>query len=682
MNNLAKSLTDFKGVGPVLLKKLNKLGLNTAQDLLWHLPTRYEDFSNIKKIKDLKPNEKITIKGKIQTIKTQRLWPRRLTLTQALLNDGSGTIKAIWFNQPYLAKNLKPGEEIWLSGQLKATTYGQQLEQPHYEKSSSQKTTTANHLIPYYPLSDGLTHHTFRQLIKQILPYTPSLTDWLPTEIKNKFKLLHHSKMLTELHFPSDKISLSQARRRLVFDELYLTSLQNNLAKIKREQKEAPPMPFQPALKNFVNKLPYQLTSDQKIAAWEIIKDLEKDSPMFRLLQGDVGSGKTVVAGLAALNCFLNNYQTALLAPTEVLANQHFNTLKKMLADFDISLALLTQGQSLTNNDNKISKVNLKKLLADGKINIIIGTHTLLKPAIKIPQLGLVIVDEQHRFGVNQRQILTTKNKTLAPHFLSLTATPIPRSLSLALYGDLAISLIKKLPPGRKAIITKIITDRQKKEAYQLIEKEIALGNKVFIICPLVEESDLLNATAANQEHTRLQKEIFPNIKLGLLHGRLNSAAKQQALTNFKNGHTPILVATSVVEVGLDIPEATVMAIENAERFGLAQLHQLRGRIGRSNLDSHCLLITNNAKNERLTAMIKYPNGFDLAEFDLKTRGPGSLLGATQSGFIKLKYWELVNSEIIKIVRQAVLQTISLDATLQTWPELKLKIKQENTHLE
>ncbi|MFZ5391512.1 MAG: ATP-dependent DNA helicase RecG [Patescibacteria group bacterium] len=681
MNYLEKPLTNLKGVGPALIKKLNKLNLYTIKDLTWHLPFRYEDFSKIKPINNLKINDKATIQGKVQTIKTRRLWPKRLTITEALIKDNSGTIKAVWFNQPYLAKTIKQGQTLYLAGQLKSTNYGLQLEQPSYDIASPNNLQT-NRLLPYYPLSNGLSHHFFRKLIVQIKPYLKEITDWLPKEIKQEFHLLEHYSMVSQLHWPKDQTQLSQARRRLVFDELYLTALPSQLAKLKRSKKTAPAMPFHPSVKNFVSNLPYRLTDDQKIAAWEIIKDLSKPIPMFRLLQGDVGSGKTVVAGLSSLNCFLNGYQTALLAPTEVLAVQHFNTLQKLLADFDISLGLLTQSQAYLSNQADVTKSKIKKALAQEKINIIIGTHALLQPDINIPKLGLIIVDEQHRFGVTQRQNLTTKNTKLTPHFLSMTATPIPRSLGLALYADLDISLIKNLPAGRQKIITQIVDPAAKQRAYQLIKKEVGLGHKVFIICPLVEENEVLNVAAVSQEHLKLQTEIFKDIKLGLLHGRLSSAAKQQALLDFKNGQTPILVATSVVEVGIDIPDATVIAILNAERFGLAQLHQLRGRVGRSNLPSYCLLMTDDNKNQRLTALVKYQNGFDLAEFDLKTRGPGSLLGTAQSGFAKLKYWELANTEIIQTVRQAALKTIKLDSSLQSWPELKNKIGQSEVHLE
>ncbi len=682
MDNLKKPLNELKGIGPAIINKLHKLNLYTIKDLLYHWPTRYEDFSKISPIKSLKTSNKATIQGKIQTIKTRRLWPKKLTITEALIKDDSGTLKAVWFNQPYLGKTLKPGQVVYLSGRLKPSRYGVQMEQPNYDLDNHNGLHTSR-LLPYYPLSNGLTHHFFRKILNQAKPHLSNIKDWLPDEIKKQFQLPNQKETIKQLHWPTNLDTLKSARRRLVFEELYLIALTSRLSRLKKDAKTAPVMPFHPSIKNFVSQLPYQLTDDQRVAAWEIIKDLNRSQPMFRLLQGDVGSGKTVVAGLAALNCFLNGYQTVLLAPTEVLAVQHFNTLRTLLADFKITIGLLTQGQNRLMNESKTSKDKIKKLLAKAKINIIIGTHALLQPNLIWPKLGLIIVDEQHRFGVAQRQTLTINPKgNLSPHFLSLTATPIPRSLGLALYGDLDISLIKNLPPGRPKIITRIITPKLKPQAYQLIKKEVALGHKVFIICPLVEESEVLDAAAVTEEHSKLQKEIFPDIKLGLLHGRLNSSDKQKALLDFKNGLKPILVATSVVEVGLDISDATVIAIQNAERFGLAQLHQLRGRVGRSNLPSHCFLMTEDEKNSRLTAMVKYTSGFDLAEFDLKTRGPGNLLGTTQSGLFKLKYWELANSEIINSARQAAALTVKLDSSLQIWSELKNKINEQDVHLE
>jgi len=681
MLSLTDPLSTIKGLGPATNKKLAKLKIYTIQDLLLHFPYRYEDFSQVTPIKNLTANNKATIQGKIQTITTRHIWRSHLSITQALISDQSGTIKSVWFNQPYLSNSLKQGDTIVLSGWLKQSKYGLQLEQPSYDKLNNDNLHTAR-LVPYYHLTSGLNHHLLRQLMAKIKPAAEQLTDWLPEEIIKKFKLPNFKTVVRYLHWPNQNSEIIQGRQRLVFNEFYLINLQNQLLKIKRSQQTAPIITFRPETKNFVDNLPYHLTADQKIAAWEIIKDLGRAQPMFRLLQGDVGSGKTVVAGLAALNCALNNWQTALLAPTEVLAIQHFDTLNKLLADFKIKLALLTQGKSLINNQN-INKIQLKKLLALNKIDIIIGTQALLQPTVKIPKLGLVIVDEQHRFGVEQRQYLTAVKNKITPHFLSLSATPIPRSLALALYGNLELSLIKTRPAGRQPVITRLLTGSQRNLAYNLTKQEIKKGHKVFIICPLIDENDNEDTKAVLQEHARLQKEIFPQIKLGLLHGKLNSAKKQQALTDFKNGTTPILVCTSVIEVGVDIPDATVMIIEGAERFGLAQLHQFRGRIGRANLPSYCLLITDNTNdNERLSAMTKYSNGFALAEFDLKTRGPGSLTGRIQSGFNKIKYWDLVNSQIIKTIQQATAYTLSLDSSLNAWPKLKNKVMAEEIHPE
>lgn len=683
MLSLESKLTEIKGVGPTLNKQLGNLGLATVYDLLSHFPNRYEDFSTFVNINKLKVGERVTLRGKIQLINTRRSWKRRLTITEALIKDNTGSIKAVWFNQPYLANTIKPGSEVMLAGVLSAGNYGLQLEHPIIETATRSGIHTGR-LVPIYPTNSQLTQKLIRNLIAQALPLTQAISDWLPTEITKKFNLPKLGIAIHNLHYPGSVQELKLARQRVTFDELFIIHLKNILARKNLEKYKSQIIPFANSTKELVSSLPWLLTNDQRQAAWEIIKDLGKSRPMYRLLQGDVGSGKTVVAGLACFNAVQAGLQTALLAPTEILAEQHWQTLTKILAPWSTTIGLLTSTHHQTNNQKNTSARELKEKIASGSVNLIIGTHALLQADIKFNNLALVVIDEQHRFGVEQRKALIN-NKSLAPHLLSMTATPIPRSLALTLYGDLDISIIKNLPAGRQPITTKIIDPAGRQAAYNFIKQEIDKGNRAFIICPLIEESDHLGVKAATTEYDRLQKEIFPGIKIGLLHGKLKSVEKNKVMVNFKNGQTPILVSTSVVEVGVDVPEATVIVIEGAERFGLAQLHQFRGRVGRSELPSYCLLMTDTATPrglERLQAMTKFSNGFDLAEFDLNSRGPGDLLGQAQSGFLKLKFAELANAELLKMVREAAKLLISLDISLKRWPQILAKARQDSFHPE
>jgi len=686
MLSLASPLHHLPGIGPILSKRLNKLELKTIQDLLLHFPTRYEDFSRTIPISQLKIGEQVTIRGKIKLISSRRAFKRRLNITELLVSDGTGTIKAIWFNQAYLTKTLKTNQPIILAGKLINSPYGLQLEHPTYELPIRKGVHTGR-LVPIYPLTANLGQFTLRAIIARILPMVNQLTDWLPNDIRNQFNLPSFKDTVKILHQPPDTKDLILARQRITFNELYLLHLKAKLARLQLQQAPAPPIPFSPLIKSFVSNLPWTLTPDQKISAWEIIKDLEKPNPMFRLLQGDVGSGKTIVAGIAALNTATAGWQVAFLAPTEILAKQHFNTLKQLFKKSDVAVGLFTKGHQTLAHTNKLKELtatSIKKYLAQGKINIIIGTHTILQSNIKFHNLGLIIVDEQHRFGVEQRQLLT-KNHELTPHLLSLSATPIPRSLALTIFGDLDLSVIKNLPLGRKPITTNIIESSKRQNAYNLMRREVNAGHRVFIVCPLIDESDSLGVRAVTTEHTRLSQEIFPDIKLGLLHGKLSSKEKNKVMENFKSGLTPILISTSVIEVGVDVPEATVMAIEGAERFGIAQLHQFRGRVGRSDKPSYCLLFSDNTNPQalkRLQAVVKYANGFDLAEFDLKSRGPGDFLGSTQAGWFKLQFAELANKNLLDTVRQAVKYTLEIDSELTTWPELKNKIDKLEFHPE
>ena len=685
MISLTSPLTTLPGIGAATAARLKRLGIRTVQELLNHVPTRYEDFSKTAPIAELKVGEQVTVRAKVELVNSRRSFKRRLTITEALLSDGTGSVKATWFNQPYLKQSLKPGQEVVVAGKLSSTAYGLQLEHPTWEPVERAGVHTGR-LVPIYPLTAQLAQRTLRTMVARALPLCTHLPDYLPPEVRTLTKLPTLGSALYSLHAPKSWPELTQARKRLAFDELFLMGIGTRLAYGLEKGTKAPALPVWSGLKTFVDSLPWKLTLDQKRAAWEIIQDLEKSTPMFRLLQGDVGSGKTIVAGLAALNTVAAGWQVAFLAPTEILAEQHAATLKVLFKNLPhITLGLLTASQqTIANQGTSQATTSLKKQIKLGQVDITIGTHALLQKSIEFKRLGLTVVDEQHRFGVEQRGFLgQAKNQT--PHFLSLSATPIPRSLALTLYGDLRLSSIRELPAGRKPIVTELVSPEGREHAYHLMQREVNLGHRVFIVCPTIEESDTLGVRAVTQEHERLSREVFPELQLGLLHGKLPARAKTEAMKKFSTGTTPILVSTSVIEVGVDVPEATVIAIESAERFGLAQLHQFRGRVGRSAHQSYCLLLTesNQPKSvQRLEALVHTQSGFDLAEFDLKQRGPGDLLGELQSGWKNFRFANLADRNLLNLARQGVEMITKQDPNLQTWPQLKARVSQIAFHPE
>lgn len=681
MLQLENTVTALPGVGSAIQKRLQRLNIRCIRDLLHHFPSRYEDFSRLLPIRELKTGERVTIHGKIQLVNSRRAFRRRLTITEALISDGSGSVKAVWFNQPYLAKQLAPGTEVLLAGQLSHSKYGLQLEHPTLELAEQGGVHTGR-LVPIYPTVADLPQRTLRSIIARALPLTKGLADWMPREVLKGASLPGLAEAVHHLHAPETNSALVAARRRIAFEELFLIHLASRLARLPLVRRTSPAIPFDERTKELVASLPWQLTQGQRLAAWQIIQDMGRKTPMLRLLEGDVGSGKTVVAGLACLNACLAGYQAAIMAPTEILAEQHYATLKKLFHNWPITLGLVTRGNHSASDAGEASPAALKRRVANGDIGLVIGTHALLESSVRFNRLGLVVVDEQHRFGVEQRKLLTEQSG-LTPHLLSLSATPIPRSLALTVFADLELSALKDLPAGRRTVATRIVPPNQRNEAYDLIRKEVAAGNRAFIVCPLIDESDMLGVRAATEEHERLAREIFPDIKLGLLHGRLTSKGKAAALDKFRRGETPVLVCTSVIEVGVDVPEATVMAIEGAERFGVAQLHQFRGRVGRSERQSHCLLLSDSASPqamERLKALTKFPNGFELAEFDLSQRGPGDLLGAAQSGFLKLRFANLADAKLLADVRQAAGLLLEHDQSLECWPALKNRLGDVTAH--
>lgn len=611
----------------MLSGRLEKLGIKTPWDFLLHIPFRYDDFSLISKIGQIQPGEVVTINGTVIEMKNQytRRWKN---LQRAKIKDETGILDVLWFNQPYLAKNIHAGNKIALSGKIGKDKNSLMMVAPDFELLTEADPIHTGRLVPIYPETRGISSKWIRRQVKKFLDEIPDdFSDFIPASIISNEKLLPLKKALYQIHFPKTLDEASKARERLAFDELFLLQLRT---KIKREEwiEELRGIPleikkFEKEIDNFYKSLPFKLTNSQKKAIQEILEDLTKKEPMNRLLQGDVGSGKTVVAMVAMYLAHLNGYKSILMAPTEILAQQHYKTISNLFSKIKLRVGLATSSSKLK-----------------GDFDILIGTHSVLFKKVDPAKLGLVVIDEQQRFGVEQRSIVRKKGNN--PHFLTMTATPIPRTVALTMYGDLDVSYLSDMPHGRKIIKTWLTPNSKRENAYKWIEKEIKTNKtQAFIICPFIEESETMQTIkAATVEFEKLKKEDLKNLKLQLLHGKMKSKEKEKTMTDFKNKKFDVLVATPLVEVGIDIPNATIIVIEAAERFGLSQLHQLRGRVGRSDMQSYCLLFTQSKSPQasvRLKGMESIQNGAQLAELDLKLRGPGDMYGTMQHGMPKLK---------------------------------------------
>ncbi|MDD4352167.1 MAG: ATP-dependent DNA helicase RecG [Candidatus Gracilibacteria bacterium] len=658
---LQTDIQEFARVGMKYASLLRALGINTLYDLLTYFPRDYDDQTELRKINEMRTGEKNVVRGQIWSVKSSRTKYGK-QITRGKLSDDTGSIEVVWWNQPYIARAFRDGEEVIMSGKLKYAFGRMTLQSPAYEKVKKDQTHTAR-IVPIYAETAGLTSKWLRFKLKDCLEYVELIPEFLPEEILDKNDLISIGEAIRQIHFPDSREALAAARKRLGFNELFIIQLNALRQKIlwrANYQGFEKQIPLDADLiKEFSAKLPFQLTNAQKKAAYEILKDLEKSVPMLRLLEGDVGSGKTIVATIALLNTIKAGYQTALMVPTEVLAKQHFAGLAKLLAAFGVNTQFLAGSTTAKENDE------IRMGLQNGLIDLVIGTHAIIQEGVNFKNLGLAIVDEQHRFGVLQRAKLKAQG---SPHLLNMTATPIPRSLALTLYGDQDLSIIDEMPPGRKKIITKVVMPTERQTANLFIEDQVAKGRQIFVICPLIEDSDVLEVKSATAEYERLQKEVFPKLKVGLLHGKMKQKEKDAIMQDFKDNNINILVSTSVIEVGIDIPNATIMLIEGADRFGLAQLHQFRGRVGRGEYQSYCLLFSDadseNAKI-RLKAMEQYDDGFKLAEIDLEMRGPGEVFGTRQSGIPDLKMASLSDHELIKQSRDAAEQILEQDPELE-----------------
>ena len=678
--SLDKPAADIKGVGQTVAARLARLGIQSVRDLLYFFPRRFMDFSQRRTVSTLEIGKEQTIF--VSVWEARQVMLGRMKSTEAVLGDETGNVRAVWFNQPWLAKQLKVNVRVALSGRVSEFNYVKVLENPEWEVVDDRELLHTGRMVPVYPLTGGLYSRQVRALVRNALDaYLANLPEFLPSMVRQRCGLMDLRDAVIQAHYPLDHASQNRARQRLAFDELFLLQL-GVLSKKRDWQEEQPGRGFQIEqrdMNGFIEALPFKLTSAQVRVIDEICRDLGRDVPMSRLLQGDVGSGKTVVAAVALLAAVNNKCQGALMAPTEILAEQHFTTLHKLLSAVsasssresnvytfkgimrrEIKVALLTG--SLAAGD----KTRTHALLRRGEVDIVVGTHALVQREVKFAGLGLVVIDEQHRFGVLQRTAL--KQKGYNPHLLVMTATPIPRTLALTLFGDLDISTIDEMPPGRQLIKTRWLKPEDRQRAYNFIRKQAGQGRQSFIICPLIEESESLEAKAAVAEYERLSSDVFPDLRLGLLHGRMKNVDKESVMHRFKDGELDILVSTSVVEVGIDVPNATVMLVEAADRFGLSQLHQFRGRVGRGDSQSYCMLLSENPSEygqERLRAIEELTDGFALAEKDLELRGPGEFFGTRQSGLPDLKMARLSDTRLLEMARREALMLFEKDPGLK-----------------
>lgn len=707
MLDILTSLKNLPRISPNYYKALEKLNLHTIEDLLFYFPFRYDDFSKTIDLDQKYLNQVITIEGKVIKTKLVRIFKRRMTIVEVILQDKNNVpLKAVWFNQPFILNSIQEGNILRVSGKLTLDKKFFAMSNPAWEKASREATNTGR-LVPIYSETRGITSKWIRWQIKLILKNIGKLPEILPEETRKKFNLPDIKTALMQIHFPDSQNKLQLSQKRFAFENMFLAQIKALHVKNQWEKNNAITVKFSlDLIKKFVKNLPFKLTDAQRKSSFEILKDLEKSRPMNRLLNGDVGSGKTVVAALSALQILSSGYQVALMAPTEILARQHFESFCQLFKNCDFNIALLTNSYKLSSRTCfGISEENKKMLkqvqhdkreslltkLKSGEINLIIGTHALIQKDIFFKNLALVIIDEQHRFGVAQRAALQQETMNISdgqtktiPHLLTMTATPIPRTLAIAFFGSLSLSVLDEMPKNRKPIKTKIIPPIARNTTYEFVRQEIKKGRQVFIVLPLIEESEAIaEVKAAKKEYEQLSQEIFPDLKLGLLHGKLKSEEKEKVMADFAEKKTDILVSTPVVEVGIDIPNATVMIIENAERFGLTQLHQFRGRVGRGKHQSYCFLFAQ-TDSERIRVLEKTNDGFAIAQKDLELRGPGQFFGTVQSGLPDIAMENLGNVKLIKFARLEAQDILQKDPQLKNHPVIRTALQkfQAKVHLE
>lgn len=652
MSYLDVSIQSLKGIGPAKAKLFKKLGLNTIGDLLEYYPRGYKDKSEITAIADLKPDNSFTVRvrtsGRAQEGRTRN----NLIITKLPVYDDTGRLTVVWFNNRYVKSTFSEGDEVLMHGKVKRIGKNLVLEAPEYEKVSKGESVNLMRIAPYYSLTEGLTQKDFRKALYNALQHiNEKLADVFPEELRRKYGLAEINFCISNIHFPESLEKLELARKRLIFEEFFM--MQSGLIHVKRQNNEGKKgISFDKVeeIREFTNKLPFRLTSAQARVFEEICRDMESGSIMNRLVQGDVGSGKTAIAALALFKCVRSGYQGIMMAPTEILAEQHMLTLSHLFRDTGIKIDLLTGSMSSGDKRKTLEAVQ------SGETDILIGTHALIQDSVAYNRLGLVITDEQHRFGVRQRALLSAKGDN--PDMLVMTATPIPRTLSLIVYGDLDVSVIDEMPPGRKPVLTYFVDTAKKERLMNFVKKELEAGRQAYFVCPLVEESEKLELNSAVEYREHISEQYFNRYRVGLLHGKMKADEKNEVMESFRENKVQILVSTTVIEVGVNIPNATIMVIEDADRFGMAQLHQLRGRVGRGAQQSYCILISDTRSEtaqERLKYMTKTENGFEVAEKDLEFRGSGEILGQRQHGMPGFKLADIFrDADLLKLSKEAV----------------------------
>jgi ATP-dependent DNA helicase RecG len=746
--NIETNLADLPRMNVSYALRLKNMGLQKVRDLLFYFPTRYEDFSSIKNIKDLKIGEITTISGTIQSVRNLRTFRYR-TLTQAIIEQGGFFLRLVWFGQPYLIKILKPGEKINASGKVSGDKNGILMYHPSFEIISGKSSLSqTGRIVPVYPETKGVSSKWIRKKVNSLFYLAKNIPETLPQKTIKEYHLPKIDVAIQNIHFPSNSKSCEAAQKRFAFEKMLEIQLRilKDRQNLEKEKSKALKIHLN-EVKKFIQKLPFALTQDQKRIVWEILQNTSKGAPMNRLIEGDVGSGKTIVAAIVAFNTALEKKQVALMAPTEILARQHFESFIKLFSRENISLALLTSSEKiaidlgnkdpeiyshtlkaintkdeglkkphqLTNEQDCVYKkgVGIYKIIKEGKIDIVIGTHALIQEGLEFQDLALAIIDEQHRFGIKQRKALRVKSGLgKIPHLLSLSATPIPRTLAIAFYGDLDISQLREMPLGRKKIITKIILPKDRQKAYEFLREKLKENQQAFVICPRIElggQENLKNTgvfserpilrqvltqqklnlgseiKAVKEEFENLSKNIFPEFKCAMLHGKMKPDEKNKIMQDFKSNKIQVLISTSIVEVGMDVPNATLMIIESAERFGLAQLHQIRGRVGRSEKQSFCFVFTNSIDKEaldRLEALVKSHSGFELAEYDLKLRGPGQFIGEKQSGLPDFAMSSLANLKMVNAAKKTAEEMLAQDPELKNYPQFREKMDSVSVSLD
>ena len=699
---LNKPVIELPRVSTKMVSRLNRLGVHTIEDLIYLFPRRHNDYSVLQKIDSLQLGVEQTVIVSVWDVRQVTLGGKHKA-TEAIVGDDTGNIRVVWFNQPYLAKKFRVGDKLVLSGRVGEFRNSLVFESPEQEIVSEEELIHTGRLVPVYPSTEGIVARTFRSLIKQVLDkYSHLITDPYSDDLLKSAKLIDLTTAINQYHYPLTEKDKEEARYRLAFDELFMIQLYVLLKRRDwRANKDSIPISVeQRIVESIKNSLPFALTGAQNIAADQILEDISQESPMSRLLQGDVGSGKTAVALIALLVTVYKGYQGAMMAPTEILVQQHFNTVANILQGtkgieshghwFKFSLNNFTKPITvgiLTGSLKAVEKREIYQMMHEGELDIVFGTHALLQDNVNIPKLSMAIVDEQHRFGVMQRTSL--RNKTKTPHLLVMSATPIPRSLALTLYGDLDISVLDELPPGRQKIKTYHAHPSKRDRIYRFMKSQISQGRQAFVVCPLIEESDILQTRAAKTEFDVLAQEIFPDLSVGLLHGRMSSRDKIDVMDAFQRREIDILVSTPVIEVGIDNPNAVLILIEGADRFGLAQLHQFRGRVGRGNYPSYCILLSDYPSSDakdRLDVMQRFSDGFAVAEEDLRFRGPGDFFGTRQSGLPDLKIARLSDQNILSEARRVARSVLKKDPTLSHEDNrllaLKISILSEFTQAE